>query len=1032
MNASHNTSGSTRRFGLGRVTPFLVAVCMTLVNMPARATVPLPNVPLFVLSAGKPNVLMMLDNSQSMDENAAGQAVGSNSPDSKSQIAKSVIKDIIATYTDKINMGLMSYKQNPPAAYWIHSSPYDAGYDPFKYDPLYSGPRNSLTKKYRVANPTSPGDYIYYNVALPFYASTNQGNGFCYSPTAKFDNSTTGDTYNCYNTKLGTDNSLPASGAAAFAAGYRNFFGSFAFFPTDSDLAQNIHDFGRFLVFFPVSTTWFGNDSPGRGFLNTPIKNLDTTQALAIGAQLSCNIPGEPAPCDAVGMKNSGLTPMQGLFNTAQDYFGGAWTTASEGYTDTTYPLPLTCKHNYVVFVTDGLPDVASNGVIDTDPAVALGKAAAAVAALKATGVTTYIVGFALPFGTDPTSLDQLALAGGTGTAFQATNKATLDAALETIFLDIDTKEGSGGAVATNSTQLNTDTLVFKATFKPGPWSGTLQAFGVDPVAKTVNSVAAWSASVPVFGSRTILTWNGSAGTTFPTVSQLAALSAVPADALAIANYINGDRSNEGKTPTSFRVRESLLGDIIDSSPQYVEQGSTKTVYVGANDGMLHAFNATTGNEVFAYVPASLDFNALKTLSKSPYAHRYFVDGDLAVSNTTQTPGKRILVGLLGRGGKAVYALNVTDPASPTVMWEKSVTDPGMADFGNAVGKPVIAALNNGVTGVIIGNGYNSPSDHSALFVLDINTGAVIKEIDTGTGSAASPNGMASPKGWDADRNGTVDFVYAGDLLGNVWEFDLSSGTASNWDSLFKTGSTLNPFFVAKDPSNVVQPITGGMAVGLDPVTFKRWVFFGTGRYLTLPDITNKQTQSWYGLIDDGTAIPDRSVLKQRSIVVQTLAGLTPVRAFEAATPGDMVGKQGWYVDWLDLPGNIQKGERIVSDSALFSNVLLASSIIPGTNPCEAGGHGFINAIDPFTGASVAGSFFDVNHDGKFDDGDKVTYGAGLLPVGSIDLGVDMPSIPAIIDKLLVAGGSKGNIGSVGVNNPGGGGRISWREVVGD
>ena len=294
---------------------------------------------------------------------------------------------------------------------------------------------------------------------------------------------------------------------------------------------------------------------------------------------------------------------------------------------------------------------------------------------------------------------------------------------------------------------------------------------------------------------------------------------------------------------------------------------------------------------------------------------------------------------------------------------------------------------------------------------------------------------MATPRGWDNDRDGTVDLVYAGDLLGNIWKFDLSSGTPGTWDSSFKTGSTLNPFFIAKDSSNVVQPITGGLTIGLNPTTFERWVFFGTGRYLTASDPSNLQTQSWYGLIDAGTAITSgRSALKQRSIVVQTTASGSAVRAFEAATAGDMVGKQGWYVDLLGLPGNVQQGERIVSDSALFSNVLLAASIIPdSSSACAAGGRGYINAIDPFTGASLGGTFFDVNRDGSFTAaGDNVAYGSGNLPVGSIDLGVDMPSIPAIIDKLLVAGGSAGTIGSIGVNNPGGGGRISWRELVGD
>lgn len=1028
MNAPRK-SASGGRFGQNRFIPFMFALCVTLLNGTAQATVSLPNVPLFVLSAGKPNVLMVLDDSNSMDEFPSGAAAGSNDPGSKGMIARSVINGLISTYTGSINMGLMSYQQNTPAAYYLHNSPYDAGFDPTQYNPAFTGIRSSSTKKFRTPNPTSPGNYIYYNVALPFYATTNQGNGFCYSATASFDNGSETypagpwDTYSCYTSKTGTSNALPTNSATATAAGYSGFLGNFAFSPTDSDLAQNILDFGRFLTWEFVARTWFRNDSPGRGYLYVPIKNLDATQAAALNAKLTCNIPGNPSPCTTTGLMNAGLTPIEGTLRTAKDYLGGAWSVAAEGYTSSSYPLPTTCKKSYVILVTDGLPDTDPSGNVVTNPATAIAAAANAASALEAAGVDTYVVGFALPYGTDPSSLNTIASAGGTGTAYNASDSATLNAALSTIFQDIGTKSGSGGAVATNSTQLDTGTRVFKATFMPGAWSGTLEAFGIS--GGTVNAVSSWQASIPAAASRNILTWNGTAGATFPTPAQTTLLTA------PIADYIRGVRTGEG---TTYRTRATLLGDIIDSSPVYVEQGTTKTVYVGANDGMLHAFDATTGAELFAYVPASLDFTALKTLSNPAYSHRFFVDGELAVSNTTQTPGKRILVGLLGRGGKAVYALDVTNPASPTVLWEKSSADLGMADFGNALGKPVIAQLNTGATGVIIGNGYNGSNDHSSLFVLDITTGALIKELDTGTGSSVAPNGMASPKGWDADRSGTVDLVYAGDLLGNVWEFDVSGSNPSQWGSVFgKTGTVLNPFFIAKDPGNVVQPITGGITIGLDPTTFNRWIFFGTGRYLTLSDTSNLQTQSWYGLTDTGTAISGRSVLKQRSIAVQTTASGMPVRAFGAATAGDMAGLQGWYVDLLGLPGNVQQGERMVSDSSLYNSVLLAASIIPDSSTaCAAGGHGYINAIDPFTGASVSSVFFDVNGDGSFNDADKIANGSTLLPIGSIDLGVDMPSMPSIIDRLLVTGGSKGNIGSIGVNNPAQTGRLTWRELVGD
>jgi len=448
---------------------------------------------------------------------------------------------------------------------------------------------------------------------------------------------------------------------------------------------------------------------------------------------------------------------------------------------------------------------------------------------------------------------------------------------------------------------------------------------------------------------------------------------------------------------------------------------------------MLHGFDAATGVEVFAYIPANLDFNALKTLSSRTYVHQFFTDGEISVSTTAQTPGKRILVGLLGRGGKAVYGIDVTNPASPIVLWEKSASNLGMADFGNAVGKPVIAALNNGSTGVIIGNGYNGgANEHSSIFVLDISTGAVISEIDTGIGTSSVPNGMASPAGWDEDRSGTVDLIYAGDLRGNVWELDVSGSNPNTWGSAFgNSGSVLNPIFVAKDASNGVQPITGGISIGLNPTSFERWIYFGTGSYLTTTDPSNLQTQTWYGLMD-GAVIPSRTSLKQRKTGTQTTVAGQTVRAFEKPVVGDMAGLKGWYVDLLGQPGDVQQGERMVSAQQFLGGVLLAASIIPDATPCSPGGRGFINAIDPFTGGSLTATFFDTNGDGSFTSADDVPNGGSPLPVGSLDFGVGLPSTPSLLDELIIAGGSGGNTNSKKFKKPFSTGRISWREMVGD
>lgn len=1027
---------SHRVSALGRVLPVALAFIATLLSLPAEsAGVSVPDVPLFVSSASKPNVLVVLDNSNSMDESANGSAVGSNNASSKSEIARSVVKGLVNSYTGKMNLGLMAYQQTGVASYYLHNSPYDVSYNPANYDPAFSGARESLTKRFRQPNPVSAGEYIYFNVALPFYATSNQGNGFCYAPTAKAfnngENPTTGpfDNYRCFASKKGISDAMPAFGNAAQEAanGYSSFLFATQFFPTDSDLAQGIVDFGKQNTYNYVSRTWFANSSPGRGYLHVPIKDLDSTQAAAIVAKLACNIPGAPAPCTNAGLQNAGLTPLEGTLLTAKDYFAGTLSKASEGYTATCYPMPTTtCTKKYVVLVTDGLPSNDKNGAIVTDPTVAIAATANAAAQLKSIGVETYVVGFALPYGTDPATLSTIAVAGGTGVAYSASDAASLDSALSAIFRDIETKNASGGAVTSSSTSIN-NTRAFKASFLPGKWTGELSAYPVTTSGIGIAPVWDASAQMPLAAARKLYTWSGSIGTTFPTTSQETALT-VP-----VADYIKGIRTGEVKNGGTFRDRDHLLGDIIHSSPAYVKEvaagalPATETVYVGANDGFLHAFDAATGTELFAYMPAGVNFANLKTLSSVSYAHKYFVDGPVVVSSRKQTPGVNILLGSLGRGGKGVFALDVTNPAgfgATNVKWESGAD----ADMGMVLNKPIIVKLNNGDTGAIFGNGINSTNDRAVLYVYNLTTGVLLKKIDTQYGSATAANGLSGVRGWDDDGNGTVDFVYAGDVQGNLWKFDLSDKLTSKWSSAFVSGGKPAPLFVATDDLGNRQPITGGITLGLDPSTYKTWVFFGTGSYITLADASDKKVQSWYGLIDGAVIGGRASNLVRRSIVVGGEIAGRPVRGFETATAMDL-SKRGWFVDLLTPPSGMAEGERMIGDPAVVGRTLIAASVIPGTDPCTAGGTGFINAIDAFTGTSLNSSFYDLDGDGDFTD-ETLTTGSATVPVGSVGLGVGMPTTPVLIDTVLSAGGSGGNTGSVLVRNPSYAGRISWHEFV--
>ena len=1021
--------------------------------LPAHADLALGNNPLYLVAA-KANVLMMLDNSNSMDEAPSGVAVGSDSAASKSEIARGVIKTLTDTYRNRVNMGLMSYRLNTPASFALHSSPYDASFDPATYDATWTGSRSSSThKRFRVPNLTSPSNYVYYNVALPFYASSSYGNAFCYSPTANaagdFRNGEDPlagpwDNYRCFQTKIGTSNALPIWGdsVSEAAAGYINYWFSSSFYPTDSDYAQAITDFGRFLTWTYVGPTWFSNDSPGRGYLHVPLADLGTSQAYALKSKLACNVPGNPAACTSAGIQNAGLTPIQGTLLTALDYYNGTLSSASEGYTSSCYPLPQSCGKNFVVLLTDGLPSTDKDGNVVSNPATALAAAAAAAAQLKAAGIETYIIGFALPYGTDPTTLNQIAVAGGTVQAYSASDPVSLQAAFDAIFTDIFKKSSAFGSVSQNSTAINTGSLVFQGRFDSTDWSGEVLAIKPSP---NGNLTEIWNTSdsshIPAAASRKIYTYTGSAGVEFKTLGSLTsgqqtALTSPDCSTTLTGNacgqaridWIRGDRSQEDSSGP-LRRRGKVFGDVISSSPYYVT--STDTLFVGSNDGMLHAINATTGDERFTYVPNAI-FSKLYKLTVSGYSHDYFVDGEIAVSTDFETPGKNILVGSLGRGAKALYALDVTNPGSfgaSKVKWE--FTDP---DLGLVLGRPVIANLNNGVAAVIVGNGYNSTNQRAFLFVINLETGALIRKIDTGAGSASANNGMATPRGWDLDGDGAVDIVYAGDLLGNVWKLDLSSSTPSLWGVAITNASLPGPLFVAKDSLGNTQPITGMIGVGMDAkkgdTNFgKRFIFFGTGRYLTPSDVTNTQAQSWYGLIDDDTLITGRTQLRQRSIAVETVISGNDVRAFSLATAGDMAGKRGWYLDLVPV-STVNGGERMIGEHKFFGTVLLASSLIPSTDVCVPGGSGFVNAIDPFTGAALTNLFFDANNDLSFNDSDRVGPDNAKRGVGSISPGLNLPSDAILIGNRLVVSGTSGQTRSLSVNNPIRNGRIAWREVV--
>jgi type IV pilus assembly protein PilY1 len=627
----------------------------------------------------------------------------------------------------------------------------------------------------------------------------------------------------------------------------------------------------------------------------------------------------------------------------------------------------------------------------------------------------------------DADRIDDLlhAAVNGRGAFVSASNPSEFTAGLREALSAIQQRTSSYSNVATNSVSLDSDTMTFSASYVAGTWTGAVNARQVTRAG--VSDSIAWVSSIPSLSNRKVFTTTGSAGATFPTTTQEAALARGGGRAnFAVsgednAKYIKGEtRLEERRGTSNLRNRiATVLGDIVGSSPAYVKD--TNTLYVGANDGMLHAFDARTGQELFAYVPGLIANNPAKisdlsTLSRGDYFHKWFVDGPIVVSSKALTSNRNILIGALGKGGRGLFALDVTNPSTVTAAnlfkWELAETSG--RNMGLVMGRPVLGEV-NGTAVAAVGNGINSQRDRAVLLVINAETGAVVREMDTGVGSATQPNGLSAPVGVFGPDGKTLRYVYAGDMLGNVWKFDLTSAT-----------STPTRIFTAGIGSGV-QPISGSLTVAVDPRTRKRWIFFGTGRFLTVEDAdaTATTVQSMYGIIEGETA-PTRADLTRRTVAV---TGATSdgyeVRAFEAKTPLPD-GSRGWYID---LPGT---GERIVQDAQRVSNILVTASMIPTGDACEASGTGYINALDAFTGTSAGSSFFDLDGDGTTSD-----QTAGGNPVGSVNYGVGMPTVPNILrGQLVVSGTGVGGDETSGAGKGQGSGitalrwdRVSWREI---
>ncbi|MEH8018701.1 pilus assembly protein PilY [Rheinheimera muenzenbergensis] len=646
----------------------------------------------------------------------------------------------------------------------------------------------------------------------------------------------------------------------------------------------------------------------------------------------------------------------------------------------------------------------------------------------------------------DPGKVDDFihAAVNGKGGFFSAKSPQEFADQLTSTLRNLQLRTASASNLASTTTTLQQDNSVFQASFNTKSWTGDLVSRDVKDLTKVQ-----WRANFPELSKRKIYTSRNNVFVDFDWDKLNAAEQAV-LKSREIVDYLRGDQTKEksATNPSGFRERVSLLGDIAHSSPVYVAApqnrnyqrygwegaggyasflNSMKTrspvVYVGANDGMLHGFNAdtkssTAGQEIFAYVPRKFVSagSTLASFSSTDYEHQFFVDGSPVVNDVYINGAWRsILIGTLGRGGNSIFALDVTKPTEVALLWDLT-----LPEIGIVTTRPTVARLNDGSWSVLLPYGYNNSANKDGIIAVDIKTGTATK-IE----APAAANGLSQIEGWDADGDGNTDWFFSGDLNGNVWKFDLSGGTAASW----KVAYNGSPLFTAKDKSDKPQPITGGITLSTHPKTAQLWVFFGTGKFNESGDSINADTQSWYG-ITDGSTIGSRAQLVERTMANLDYTNpdtseVRPGRRVPVASETDLNGKRGWVMDLID------SRERITSQPRIIGSNLVMNTIIPDSDLCNPQGDGWIMAVDPYTGGRLDYHFFDLSRDKKFEAKDA-------LPDGTAASGVKFQGMPGepVFDTSNSSGPPTMIINTTNlalntdpVNLDIKRGRLSWREV---
>jgi type IV pilus assembly protein PilY1 len=642
-------------------------------------------------------------------------------------------------------------------------------------------------------------------------------------------------------------------------------------------------------------------------------------------------------------MAPNSWTPSAETLETAMEYFQDDSASA---------PITFACQQNFIVFVTDGYPtkdlsvsigDADGDGQDPGDCTTigAIGYPASNdcsawmddVAYYMANhdmrpdldgeqSITTYMIGF----GIDAPLLQSTADNGG-GMYLVAWELNSLVQALGTVIGDIVQRISSGAAVAVVSTEQGAGDRLYRGKFMPGQWRGYLESYSL-PYAE--GDTPAWEAGALLRdrngGDRTIYTRLAD-NTTIPFVDEWAEdlnadMRAGSVDtAASIINYVRGDESAALRDRGGWK-----LGDLVYSTPLVVGPPSNffltesyqqflmehhdrqPTVYVGANDGMLHAFDGESGYERWCYVPRGV-LGHLEDLAAPDYCHKSYVDlSPSAFDVQLNGAWRTVLVGGLRGGGDSYFAIDVTDGTAPTVLWETSVpaltqsfTEPTIVRKGDA-------------TYLWTGSGPDA-GGNAYLSVLNIADGTLLATAHVSSG--ASTNLCAAATVLDIDWDGDTDYVYQGDLQGNLYRFDVRDENPAVWsgDVLFDGD----------------QPIQTRPEIALGP-NEAVMVYFGTGKYVQAADLATEDQQSFLCIKDDGTKV---------NLTLSDLADQTDV-------VHDVDSFQGWRFDLVQ-----GAGERVTEPAAVVEGVVYFTSYAPRGGACSGGGQSWLYHVDFEDGSDV-------------------------------------------------------------------------------